>query len=503
MLQAAVAMALDPTTVKNFANPSIVTGCVELLKIAIGQRGEVASESPFSFEYGSYCFTIIVVCLDTCLLERLGKTNEALAAWERAPELPAYGTLSIKAAMAVSEQLKIQEDGSSCDWILGFSTPISQPHYSPILVQTYASALINILWDDRWYILKVFGISTLLFLLSRHVFHERYSRNNPDGQMLHTRLYELAMRNIVTSNQYHQVTALKLLDAVSPYTEWGFTSKHMDLRDSRLILTTFISQISRDLNAKYLAGRSPLMMLQFIVLATDPGSQDLLPKVMESIIKYGWAALLSPANDHKWLPNHIFNALDMLIRPAHTPPYQLVPSIQAEIIEIVQSSDLLDITAWGIIRLDPTEASLRSETLHIILRFYESLTDAVSSFKLSQRIWDYVPVWRKYTNHLFVNGYGIPSVVSIEHREHYKTCMQYWLGIGRLLGIEHMINDYIDDECASGRCAAANVGEGARFICAGCTQASYCDVRCQVIDWKFGGHAFPHGRLSRAGLGQV
>ncbi|EUC58864.1 hypothetical protein RSOL_282310, partial [Rhizoctonia solani AG-3 Rhs1AP] len=326
-LRCATALALDMTTIRHFANPSIMSGCVKLLKAAVGQHGEFGSESPLSYEYGALCFSIFTVCLDICLLERLNQVDEAMAVGERIPEVPAFGALSIKTAYEVHKQLTILENGGDCDWIFGWSSG-TQPKCTPLLAPSDASDLMSILWNDRWYLLTISGLSNLLFLLTRHVFHER--------------------------------------------------------------------QVSGDLDPKYLAGLPPLKMLQLVTLATDSDSQDLLPEVIEHTIKTGWMSLLNPENDTKIIPGMLFNAL------ATHAPYQLLPSIRAQIIDKVMSTDLLDMTARTIIQLDPAQSNFRSKILNSILFFYESLEDVMSKFELSQKLWDYVPVWRKYERHLFI-----------------------------------------------------------------------------------------------------
>ncbi|CAE6398830.1 unnamed protein product [Rhizoctonia solani] len=437
-------LRFDLTTISHFANPSIASGCIKLLKVAVSRATDSDSESPLGYEYGMLCISIIISCLDLCLLERLDELEETLVIGDKTPELPTCMTFSTIAAREIFNQLVTLSGIEDYEW----SGSANHRRCTPLLAPQDALDLMNMLWDDRWFLLMDFGLSSIFFALFQYISHEYHSRKNPNGTTLYNQLYELIIRSLVAANKRDQSVALRILAECGEYTDWTPTSKHTDVLDSQLIMTAFIRQISQGLDSKALnlEPESPLKMLQFVALATDPGSQDLLPKVIECTINIGWSWLLDQDDQIELSPDLLFDALGMLIKPVHTPPYQLLPSVQAQIIDTLRSTDFLDLTAQLILRLDPTKPDITIVTFDCMLYFYQSLEDAVSRFALGQKFWDYVPVWRKFKNHLYTNHYGMTSVINSERDDHFRLCMKHWFLFARLVGLEPAIRNSADDE---------------------------------------------------------
>lgn len=96
----------------------------------------------------------------------------------------------------------------------------------------------------------------------------------------------------MVAGQYQRDAALRVIDAIPTDERWTGTAKHVDVDDSRLIMTSFIKQLSNENDPRILKQQDATMMLRFVPLAVDAQTQDLLPEVLKWSIEYGWCVLL-------------------------------------------------------------------------------------------------------------------------------------------------------------------------------------------------------------------
>ncbi|CAE6481117.1 unnamed protein product, partial [Rhizoctonia solani] len=290
-----------------------------------------------------------------CLLARSGELEGALEYHKRVPELAAHTLISNQIAYLVHARFDIAQAGGDCDRILGWS---KSGRFAPLLSQSDILTIMDIIWTDRWVILTVSGVSGLLFLFSRYVFHERFSRRSPEAETLKNRLHELALRSILVADRIQRTAMLHVIDANPCYIEWNDSPKHVNVVDSRLIMSAFSRRLSDDHEADLLVAPEAVLMLRLVALSTDVDTQDLLPGVIQCAIKLGWAVLLSPDfdNDIGTFVQVLFQALRMLISPTHTRPYRLLPHIRTQIVEVIHESDALDLTAHALIHVNPSSS---------------------------------------------------------------------------------------------------------------------------------------------------
>ncbi|CAE6499631.1 unnamed protein product [Rhizoctonia solani] len=476
-LQSALLLSVDPTTIGHLANPAVINACVRLMKTVGGRPG---APSPFSYEYGYLSFMLLVSCLNICLLERWDDLDAARTGCAQRPDATAQIVTSNMLASQVLTQFDVVRDGGDCDWVLGWSTSHLHRRQSPLISQSDISFLLNILWDDRKFFLRSQSLT----------------------QYIHGSVGLSGLTYILVAGKYQRDATLRVIEEVPSDSRWSSTPKHVDLEDSRLIMTSFIKQLSNEDDPDILVKQDATMMLRFVPLAVDTNSQDLLPEVWKWTIQYGWSVLLE-FNESPQVESFMqmaFAGLSWLISPPLNRPCRLTPSTRSQIMDTIYEGELLDWTAYAMTRLDPAQL-LREASLTSILVFFDNLARVVSKNALAHRFRDYVPNWHKFASHLVITMNGLGAVTSLKHKKYYERCVVTWRKVGSIFGLEQ-IKDYEAKapKCSSTRCAHARLNVGAIFGCADCAHVMYCDKRCQVVDWKFGDHCSAHGKLSHPSL---
>ncbi|CAE6445977.1 unnamed protein product [Rhizoctonia solani] len=288
VLDSALRLAQDPRTIRYLAHPSVISGCIRLLKTAVSQRGR--SSSPFRYEYGHLCFKLLVASMNICLLERYNELDEALLACEEHDEYAADYLASVALGLVVENRFQISYNGSNSNWVSGWAT--SDAQQAPLVSRSDLSTLLGLLWDDRKFILATSGLSGLLFLLSQYIFQEKNFNDSLDGEVLKGRMYELGLRYLLVAEQSQRAATLRAIDANHPEEDnWSVTPKHIDAEDSRLLMTAFIKRLSNGNDLSVFLTREPSVMLRLITTSTDPDTQDLLPGVIRCAVEYGWSML--------------------------------------------------------------------------------------------------------------------------------------------------------------------------------------------------------------------
>ncbi|KAG8709217.1 hypothetical protein FRC08_018478 [Ceratobasidium sp. 394] len=507
-LESALLLSRDPATIRHLTNPPVISGCIRLMKTVIDKSSNRVA-SPFAYEYGYLCFKLLVAALNICLLERWSKVEEALTLSDRFLGAAAHIPFWIILAREVDSQFDVIKAGGDCDWVLGWSASIQHLQQTPLLLRSDILGLLDLLWDGRKHLLLAlvpytppsFGLSGLLFLLSRFVSRERNLHNNPDWKVLNARVHEIALRYLLVASEYQREAILRVVHVTKNIDTWTESPKHIDVQDSRLIMTAFIHALSGG-DKSLLLTEAPYMMLRLVSLATDAATQDLIPEVIRLTIEYDWLRLLDTSNrdNVEVVIRYLFGSMYALICPGHNRPFAVTPSIRSQIINTMHTSDFLDLTARAIISLKPaqssSEAKLHHETFGGLAYFFDGLAKAVPESELECCFRGYIADWWKF-NHQLIIEYCMPAVPSKSHQEHYDLCMEVWIQIAQFLGLESAIGEFASVNCHSGRCPMAypTVIQGARFGCGRCARTLYCDDRCQAMDWKFGGINPPHQQL--------
>ncbi|CAE7101422.1 unnamed protein product [Rhizoctonia solani] len=371
---------------------------------------------PFSYEYGHLCFKLLISCLNISLLERWNDLDETRTLFTQHPDAIPQITISNMVAKGVLNGFEALTTGGDCDWALGWSAPAARRRQTPLLSQSDISTLLDVLWDDRKLFIRAhastdcisggFGLSGLMFLFTRYLSQERAFFPSPGQGVLGNRKYELLLRYSLVASKNQRLAILSYLDIPSRCQEWMNTPKHVDIEDSRLILNSFIKQLSEGDDPDILAKQDPSMMLRFVSLAIDTSTQDLLPEVLRWTIQHGWSSLLGvddmAAIDTLFTMH--FNSMSWLIRPPHNLPAHLTSRTREQIISAVIDGDFLDWTARMMLRLNPEHFT--SKDMQIVTFFFSSLAEMAPQAKLGHRFQDYVPDWQKLKSHLFATGYA-------------------------------------------------------------------------------------------------
>ncbi|KDN33579.1 hypothetical protein RSAG8_13330, partial [Rhizoctonia solani AG-8 WAC10335] len=303
-LESALNLALDPATARHLGNPTLISGCIRLMKTVTRDHSAIAS--PFSYEFGYLCFKLLVTALNICLLERWNELDKALTRIDEYPQKSAQATISAKLASVVLGQFMHLYNGGDCDSVLGWFIPASKLRQSSLISQSDVSTLLDLLWADRKLFMQALvndpsttcGLSGLFFCLSRYVSRAREFQQNSGGEILKFRLHELALRYNLVSQEYQREAMALIIGTNQISRKWNDTPKHVDPEDSRVIMTAYIKQISDDRDPLAVA-RDPSITPSFVPLATDVQTQDLLPKVMQCTIKYAWCAILDEEEEDK------------------------------------------------------------------------------------------------------------------------------------------------------------------------------------------------------------
>ncbi|CAE6494812.1 unnamed protein product [Rhizoctonia solani] len=513
-LHAALRLALDPTTVTHLEIPGVISGCTQLMKTVVGKSPGVAS--PFSYEYGSHCFELLIVTLNMCLMQRWGKINEARKLGDMRPEAAAYLWASVGLSFSVIDQFSILNKGGDCDWVLGWSTSAPHRRQTSLLSRSEISALLDMLWQDRKHFSTAmtrcnpaaFGLSGLLFIFSRYISHARDFEQSTGSEVLRARLFELAHRYMLSADKYQREATQCVIQANAYDDLWIKTPKHIDVEDSRSLMSLFINLFSSK-NPKSIPIRDAFMMFRLVSLATDTGSQDLLPAVLQYIIKYGWSILLSREDKENleiWVQIFL-GPLLWLINPPHNRPYRLTTTTQTNIMDVICHHDFMDWIASAMIRFDPAKSNAVTSSLADIISFYGGLAKVVPKSVLARRFRDYnLNIgWKRFHDHLLTVQGGSSRTVapSAGQKKHYDKCNETWVEIGQLLGFESAVDISTITACSSQRCPGTYTTEGPQFGCTSCVNTVYCNDRCQAVDWKFGGHNVLHWKWCQGDIPRV
>ncbi|CAE6445683.1 unnamed protein product [Rhizoctonia solani] len=170
----------------------------------------------------------------------------------------------------------------------------------------------------------------------------------------------------------------------------------------------------------------------------------------------------------------------MIICPVHSQPYRLEPRTQKQIIEVLHDQDFPDLAGRIIIRIDPQDPTIARYALSSIFEFFEDLYTAVETkSELEKRFRHYAPEWWRINRYMLFTGYARFANPPADYHDHYTKCLKTWGLVSERLGIHGLVFNYQAVTCFNDRCALAYTCtcSGARFTCAECDSAFYCDDR--------------------------
>ncbi|EUC59311.1 hypothetical protein RSOL_306860 [Rhizoctonia solani AG-3 Rhs1AP] len=293
---------LHPVTLRHMASPSLVSGCIKLASM-VKPNGQ---SSLFSYEYGYLSFTILVISISACLLQRWASLNKTftmvhLSSRDILEELAQEVSGLIRQRLTSGNCL----DGERIDQILGWNNNSNALQHPPLISNSEASAMVTLLWLDRKAFLYALSVTRmpsvvgLMLPLWRHCYIE-HSTRSAEGQNLALEFHEILWRyNCGTNWLRVEEWVVNLFDIGMEgglQTMKKVEQRHTaDLEDSRRIILAFINQvypIQITLDRNKLAGASQASILfRFVYSFVQPGTQDLFPSLFEAIIECFWRDL--------------------------------------------------------------------------------------------------------------------------------------------------------------------------------------------------------------------
>ncbi|CAE6477589.1 unnamed protein product [Rhizoctonia solani] len=508
-LEATLHLALDPVTIHHLANPAIINGCIRSMQAMMNRNPGIVSL--FSHEYGYLCFQLLSIALDTCLLKEWGKLDKVESICDQHPLTSPRFVVSSELSMAMDDHLDELKSKGDSRWVLGWSTSTGRRQQIPLVSRTNVSALCNMLWSDRKRFLEVVtlvppeasGLSGVMFLLSRYLAHERDHQQDPNWWLLNERIYEITLRYLLVADEYHRGAIHYILDCYEGSPNWEDSPKHLDAEDSRTIMTAFVKKLSSNDIPDILIFRDPGMALRLVSLAIDVDSHDLLPAVFERTIESGWAMFLELPETEGPEPvaSLIFLSLLWMICPPYEVhrDYQVNLSTQAGIIRSIRNGEFIDLVARILTWVNLPNRVWRdrdTDLLQDVNVLFEALGLLFDKKQLEIGFRDYIVRWQSVYQLMLIGGSRMSSPHTPSFDPINTQCLRSWLLIARCLALEPEASNLIGHGCSSGRCPGAYVP---RFGRSNCGHATYCDDRCQVMDWRFGGYSRPHCQLCRSG----
>ncbi|KAG8726217.1 hypothetical protein FRC11_000570, partial [Ceratobasidium sp. 423] len=172
------------------------------------------------------------------------------------------------------------------------------------------------------------------------------------------RLYELVLRYFLVATEDEREMMRPIITAIDMDTDtWLGTSRHVDAQDSRMILSTYINNLSCN-NDTQCDSRGPFLMLRLVLPSGHAYTQDLFPDIIRLTMEYAWSSIEGHGSNSKVVSfiQGTFNCLFLLLEPTHNNPYRLKLSCLTRIVDIMHENDILGLAARTIILLRPYES---------------------------------------------------------------------------------------------------------------------------------------------------
>ncbi|KAG8683274.1 hypothetical protein FRC11_013761, partial [Ceratobasidium sp. 423] len=335
----------------------------------------------FSHEYGVLAFRLISAALALLMLERTAGILSADGPSKQAQlqldlEETQYGPLPCFSAML---QMEMQRSDSldSLDSILGWSESTADPYPEIILSRTVAATLLDVISQDNTGFLKTFMtvypicMDAILFFLWRHVIHQ--SNILEDGSTANIAVSsfgQIVWKYFLISPPRHFYliqAAISDMEARTRYT-WKHPG-YRNLEDSKTVIGAFIRRFrppttNSNKHTTSIHSATFVHLQMFMLTFLQPGIEDLIPFIFQSIIAQLWTALRSDfelENVNLFVENvtSTFGTFGMLLDQcddANGSPHLV------RIVEEIASNDLLDFIQSTFFLLEvPTSKATHAE----------------------------------------------------------------------------------------------------------------------------------------------
>ncbi|CAE6453992.1 unnamed protein product [Rhizoctonia solani] len=517
-LETVLKMAEDGDTYKNFLSPDLMGGCIALMQtIKVS-----AKTSPFSYEYGYLCFRILLFSLGTYILLGSGPGADilelAIDNMFRARDIESPLVFSSHVAGAIRVQTQRAAPEFDHDSILGWGPSSKRALIPP----EHVKILVEIIWEDRANWLKALmstytpALSGLLFLFWRYIYLDASRANppGPDGKLV-KRIAEIHFRCMLVATSDQGGPLLGIGDELCELmgiTPGEGIQMFPKSPDSQTIFEAYIRRLDPTDTRIYAPPNILLVTILLELLVSNMGSglEGLLPSVFEVTTRRFWTALTSKEEVQTMLLGSIGMMLEhykSLLQPkSRTSVISL--SVQKEILESLARSDLLDLVATAMLRLNSNadengpDLDLNYNFLKSVQTTFEQISASHSPALLEECFRDYAPDWVKVQDYIAIRWIAMESnkntAQAIRRKRHYETCNGIWDLIAQLLcqkdNIERERKSLSRRGCQFLRChdPLGIDRKGALFACSNCKAVPYCSLRCQTCDWVIGGERDPH-----------
>lgn len=499
-----------PKAYRSLAQPSAIGGCIKLMA-GIQLDGKI---SPFSYEYGYLCFRVLNIVLGICILQRSDRLKSSIQAMEMDVRTNPRLEIMQIFGLYVSTFLVLEISGGSLppgdedhfDWVFGWNKVKGRPNLSLLVRTSDVELLSTLLWEDRKTFFKALkstyypGISAVIFVLWRV---SRRERNPTRSNIQITALNEISFRYnlIATSDQQRATEHMNMfIGAGNSLATWERGTKQINLEDSREVIGAYIDRFNPQNSLLYepISVLDGPILLRALTKFVAPGTEDLLPSILELNVKRIWNEMKTPTEPHKpdvyvdairdtftnystILQNRVF-----FVRPNN--------SLFEKLVDIVVKQDLIDLAARAILMLElpsdppPPDLAGSQDYLSRVKLFYAQLCASMPKQHIYVISEHSFPEWLKFRSYLL----WYPEIRRLvpEDRNHIMECLGVWNNIGKALG--YQVHEKLHFKCGYARCHDPIGIGGVQFTCPVCYNRSYCSARCQSLDWNSGGSQGPH-----------
>ncbi|KDN33757.1 hypothetical protein RSAG8_13155, partial [Rhizoctonia solani AG-8 WAC10335] len=515
MLRCLLLLSSSGQGVLYLTQPPLIRGCIRLMK-TIKVDSHV---SPFSYEYGYLCFNIAKMALGCCLVEKFNKQHiaelmERIWANYQTKDNPSILTEQLS-EIFLNETTKSSPREARCDWIFGWSDPPAHGgHPNLIVAESDALDLMNVLWNDRKAFLKSLsstytpGALIILLLIWQYMLRNGLQRDLPDPGLQTPLLgpfLDLSWRFALVAMPADYALAYRTALITMFYLE-ELTESAVDMEDSRTIINAYIKSIpiieDTVLYRQVALGLYPHLP-RFVVRNILPGTADLFPALIKTILGRMWEMALWQGVEHAMPPVAViasgFDDL-LLFLQVHVPRLPPQSSVMQLILEELAGQDLLGLVGFTINRLDPTRASNPTMMHHdptscmqfknLLLFMLVVLSQASSTCTIPSYFPDYETEWIKHLQ------YNDVLLQMAGNSESARSCAEFrrellWdviKRVGRGDEIKKRLRWFHLLSCDYERCPVSSWVGYAPLWCSSCIaspgRANYCSSQCQVLDWS-------------------
>ncbi|KAG8708973.1 hypothetical protein FRC11_006008 [Ceratobasidium sp. 423] len=473
MLKALLDMTKVPEQFYCMAEPDLISGCVSLMASV--------KPSPFQYEYGYICFRVLVIALNSCLLNHVGRLDETIA---RMGDVPMSQRLPIfwsRSSWVVQQEC--ERNGYLATTFRGVSFG------EHVLTQ-----LLQLLNSDRKYFFLVLRMTSSLVLsgtmlvLFTHLSdtetrHSHYLEYFTKIIQPYTRIF---WRYLLVMPVFgaEELIMFELHNHVATYARLK-NDKPVDIEDSQTIVQTFNDRLgsSRHLNIVLAAA-----LLRFVAPLVVPGYENLIPTTVRVCIAALWETTLHHGISNQTLRMAVSSFLlylrDILkaVKPQH---FAHQPWIW-EIVDHVIEGEVLDLALRVFStapHYDPSDfEGTEGQLFSGAVEFYMALDELAPDPNLRLRLHDAgsLATWSKcyFYFHWHVSGPKNTSwdTSSSTHSVNW-ACSNIVAGVLSVLigpGWKEFL-DRMAGSCDNPRCP---MPFGARWVCSECIDLMYCGSEC-------------------------